>query len=1379
MKHRFTAVILLFVLVVSISVFASAEQNPKRINTETDTSHQSVAWQPPVQRWSESGTVDADASFAEYAKGLFYRRRVSFRSVSPNHLTGLSRTVYQALRAMVSEVADGQRTSTVFELPFDDLGVDHIFTAEDLSVTTITQDGEITQNAISAVDKKMAINLHGIINLLMGDAPYEMYWFDKTVDTEFETGEYIAYYDEDRQAEVLEVKGGFTFRMAVASAYAAGNYTLDPTPVNAAKTAAANARAIVAKYTSVSDAEKLAGYKNEICALVDYNYGAMNDESMPYGDPWQLIWVFDGDNNTNVVCEGYSKAFQYLCDQTTFESSALNCISVSGVMRTEEGAGDHMWNIVTMDDGYNYLADLTNSESGSPGEDGSLFLKECASGNVVGGYTLTTPGGYVTYTYDSHTTSTYLIQELTLKMSDSGGQPEDEEQSEEITEGIWTYVTQGTQCTVVRYDGDEEIIQIPEQLNGHRVTKIGNSVFMDSPIVRVIIPDGVKEIGSRAFFRCEALEAINLPDSIVSIGDSAFEECRSLQSVIVPSGVEYLGSYIFQRCMSLETVILSEGLNILGQGMFADCCALKEIDIPDSITVITDGAFCRTGLTHLEFPDSITTIEGSAFLGCTSLESIRIPSNVKSILFGSPLGDFGSFAQCSGLVSIVVDSENTNYKSESGVLFSKDGSTLLLYPEGRTGAYVVPSEVTYIQACAFAHCTGLTEISLPDNLEAIGTEAFSDCSGLKTIYIPDHAALTNIDTAADFVFLNCTALEEINVSPMHQDYFSYDGVLCRYNFGTVHDSSFDITDTYGKTIECYPCGKPGETFSISMDIDLIDTSAFASNRYLETIIIPGNVKRLRYMAFAYCPKLKEVVLEDGIEHLEDSLFYGSALKSITIPDSIIRISDMALAGCNSLEAIYCNSDSYAYNWAINHGYSQIIRTMGSEVISEGCWTIVTATDNTCLIKAYDGNESKLNIPETIAGYTVTVIADSVFSKHDELISVTIPQSVKTIGSNAFSECTSLKHVDLPAQLTLISDSLFEGCDNLTDIIIPENVTQIGAFAFRNCRSLKDVGLPGHVALIGHHAFQGCESISSFVIPSSVWFIEGEAFLECSNMKEIVILGEIREIGFNPFGYCNESLKFYCVSGSFFAQWLVENGYTNIVYDWYPPVYSWSGDNSNVTATRVSIIDEDMVETETVSVSYELAKAATCEAKGETTYTSAAFENEAFAVQTKTLEDVPALGHDWSEATYTWSDDNRSVTATRTCAHDSEHVETETATATAALTRSPTETQKGETTYSASFANCAFVDAIRKLEDIPSLGAMSVLRLPAMLSAIETEAFEGAAFEAVIVPDGCTSIGSRAFASCPNLIYVKISASVTSIADDAFEGSDQVRIDRVE
>lgn len=247
--------------------------------------------------------------------------------------------------------------------------------------------------------------LSNVTDALLLDCPYEFYWFDKTTGWSC-SGSFLGN-------SVTSVQISFF----VASAYRSGSedFTIDTGKTSAAAATPEKAQGIVNKYAGLSDYEKLLAYKNEICDLVDYNHTAADDDNTPYGDPWQIIYVFDEDKNTNVVCEGYAKAFQYLCDLSAFNDAV--CYTVTGTMSGGTGAGSHMWNIVTLE-GENYLVDVTNSDSGSVGQDGGLFLSAPDKDSWDQRYRFLIGGQTISFDYDFDTESLYDSSILTLASSD-------------------------------------------------------------------------------------------------------------------------------------------------------------------------------------------------------------------------------------------------------------------------------------------------------------------------------------------------------------------------------------------------------------------------------------------------------------------------------------------------------------------------------------------------------------------------------------------------------------------------------------------------------------------------------------------------------------------------------------------------------------------------------------------------------------------------------------------------------------------------------------------------------------------------------------------------------------------------------------------------
>ena len=326
------------------------------------------------------------------------------------YYTGVAAKTYDYLADSFADIASGNTLSTKIYISVEDLGMDNIFTAEELDLEYIFKDGAQNPALGNAVFNAMTCELRPLINRLLVDYPYECYWWDKTHScgcgmsyTKFQlttdsNNNYCIYYE-----------GGVEYFFPVAEAYAdqayydadeGDTYMLLQSQVNRANTSYANAQAIVNKYSNLSDLEKLTKYKEEICSLTDYNTYAAS-HNIAYGDPWNWVYVFDGDPGTTVVCEGYSKAFKILCDLTDFDNYDISCILVSG-----DCNGAHMWNILSFGDGMNYLVDVTNCDNGTIGYPDKLFIKSYTTHPSI--YTYTYSFGLSTMTY-SYYDKTYTV----------------------------------------------------------------------------------------------------------------------------------------------------------------------------------------------------------------------------------------------------------------------------------------------------------------------------------------------------------------------------------------------------------------------------------------------------------------------------------------------------------------------------------------------------------------------------------------------------------------------------------------------------------------------------------------------------------------------------------------------------------------------------------------------------------------------------------------------------------------------------------------------------------------------------------------------------------------------------------------------------------
>ena len=217
-------------------------------------------------------------------------------------------------------------------------------------------------------------------------------------------------------------------------------------------------------------------------------------------------------------------------------------------------------------------------------------------------------------------------------------------------------------------------------------------------VKQIVIEDGVTGIGKWAFGNCVNVSSVTIPNGVTRIADWAFGGCQ-METLEIPNSVLSIGKYAFYTCESLKNLTLSG--NLLSIGQYAFC-------------------YCHN-LTSIELPNKLTTLDEGAFRYCSGLSSVTIPNSVTSI-------GIRVFGSCSGLNSIIVASNNSNYRSEDGVLFNKNKTTLLQFPGAKIGSYTIPQGVINIAQEAFMGSSLLlTSIVIPRSVASIGERAFYDC----------------------------------------------------------------------------------------------------------------------------------------------------------------------------------------------------------------------------------------------------------------------------------------------------------------------------------------------------------------------------------------------------------------------------------------------------------------------------------------------------------------------------------------------------------------------------------------------------------------------------------------------------------------------------
>ena len=299
----------------------------------------------------------AGMDIADYERGFDTAGTPAMYAASGN-LTAAERAVYNTLKEQLILIANGQRKDTMIQ-------------------TTGTLPDQ------TSADK--------VWQALLADLPYALYWHDKTI------GIVYSYTPDNGWKDV-------TFKFKVAAEFRGSS--LFTTNIPNVPAAVAVAKQVVSANRGKTDYGKLQAYRQYICDQVSYNSSINKDTA--YGNPWQLLWVFDGDASTNVVCEGYAKAFKYLCDLTEESNGWIGSVETLDVTGTMDG-GSHMWNVVRIN-GTNYLADVTNCDQGMVGYSTELFL----CGIQTNGSSMYHQDTKTTYIYDTNTRNSFKAADLAV-----------------------------------------------------------------------------------------------------------------------------------------------------------------------------------------------------------------------------------------------------------------------------------------------------------------------------------------------------------------------------------------------------------------------------------------------------------------------------------------------------------------------------------------------------------------------------------------------------------------------------------------------------------------------------------------------------------------------------------------------------------------------------------------------------------------------------------------------------------------------------------------------------------------------------------------------------------------------------------------------------
>ncbi len=397
-------------------------------------------------------------------------------------------------------------------------------------------------------------------------------------------------------------------------------------------------------------------------------------------------------------------------------------------------------------------------------------------------------------------------------------------------------------CYITNYIGTSKDVVIPSYIGSYKVIGFDSEVFENAHLIEsVTLPDTMTELQMYAFAGWENLKKVTLPDTIKVIEEEAFGGCTSLTTINLPEGLEEIGEYAFIECVSLKNVIFPKSLRVIGGNAFYNCDSIEEVNIPYNVEEVGYDAFADCdSLEKLTLGFEKSSLGETAFYNCKNLKEVALNGNISE-------SGYDVFYGCDSLEKVSVGN----------------------------GVISIPDNM-------FSHCGNLKDVTLPEGLKAIGAGSFSN-TAVESIFIPK--SVTDFGYSA---FTFCENLSEIQIESGDSDYIVEDGV---------------VLDKAKSQLILYPGGKKDTSYVVPSTVSEIAYSAFAGNKYVETVKLPESLEVLGDGAFMECTSLRKANIPSGVQEILNETFAYTALESVEIPEGVTSIGAGAFKLASKLSSV--------------------------------------------------------------------------------------------------------------------------------------------------------------------------------------------------------------------------------------------------------------------------------------------------------------------------------------------------------------------------------------------------------------------------------------------------------------------------------------------